>query len=89
MWDSLTLPSPHVWVANMEVEIGMRRKGVASDLLDAIGKYATDWSDHIGEKVPLVLTVDNDNGGAIRLYEKAGFEYIGKNDDSGTMILWP
>ena len=89
MWDSVTLPSPHVFVANMSVDTIMRRKGVASELLDAIGKYATDWSDHIGEKVPLVLTVDNDNGGAIRLYEKVGFQYMGKNDDSGTMILWP
>ena len=89
MWDSVMLPSPHVFVANMLVETIMRRKGVASDLLDAIRKYATDWSEHIGEKVPLVLNVDNDNGGAIRLYEKAGFQYIGKKDDSGTMVLWP
>ena len=89
LWDSVMLPSPHVYVANMSVEIIMRRKGVASELLGAIRKYASDWSDHVGEKIPLVLTVDNGNDGAIRLYEKAGFQYMGKNDDSGTMILWP
>ena len=89
LWESVMLPSPHVYVANMSVEIIMRRKGVASELLGAIRKYASDWSDHVGEKIPLVLTVDNGNDGAIRLYEKAGFQYMGKNDDSGTMILWP
>jgi len=83
------IPSPHVYIANMSVDIIMRRKGVAIGLLSAIRRYAKTWSEEIDTRVPMILSVDNDNTGAIQLYEKFGFEYTGKNEDYGTMILWP
>ena len=85
---SVPIPSPHVYVSNMKVDEKMQRRGVAMALLSFVKEYAESWNEQLGEEVPLVLSVDSDNTGAIRLYEKFGFEYLDQNDVFCTMILW-
>jgi len=69
----------------------MQRKGVATELLSSVAKeYANSWSERMGaEKIPLVLSVDNDNVGAVTLYERAGFEYLEQNNVFCMMVRWP
>ena len=86
---SVPLPSPHVYLCNMYVDSKFRKRGVGTALLSAAGDYARNWSERLGEGVPLVLSVDNDNIGAVRLYEKGGFEYLEKNDVFCVMEKWP
>jgi len=38
-------------------------------------------------KIPIILSVDNDNLPAIKLYEKFGFQYLETNDEFRVMIL--
>lgn len=75
------LPFPHVFLANMKVDECMRRRGIASNLLSWVIAYA----EHQLDIETVVLDVDNDNLGAIQLYEKNGFEYIHKNSHFGFM----
>jgi len=82
---TVTIPSSHLYVANMRVGDTMQRRGIGMALLSSI----KDYVDTLGEdrNIPLVLSVDSDNLGAIQLYEKFGFEYLERNSDWGTMIL--
>jgi ribosomal protein S18 acetylase RimI-like enzyme len=81
---SVPIPSSHLYVANMRVGDNMQRRGIGMALLSCIRDYVNTLGE---ENIPLVLSVDNDNIGAIRLYEKFGFEYLERNSDWGTMIL--
>ena len=86
---SVPIPSPHIYVAYMRVDDKMRRRGVGIELLLAVKEYAKTWGEEMDENIPMVLSVDNDNVGAIRLYEMFGFEYLEKNDVFRVMIMWP
>ena len=73
---------PHVYLSNMEVADEKQRKGIGSKLLDAVNNYV-----HTSPGVEcIILSVYNDNAGAIALYEKYGFENLYKNSEYGTMI---
>ncbi len=82
---TVTLPSSHLYVANMRVGDSMRRRGIGMALLSSIKDYVSTLGED--KDIPLVLSVDSDNVGAIQLYEKFGFEYLERNSDWGTMIL--
>jgi len=84
---AVSLPSPHVYVANMSVDNKMQRRGIAMSLLQAIKVYTKSLSEELNEDIPIVLSVDNDNLPAIKLYEKFGFEYLETNDEFRVMIL--
>jgi ribosomal protein S18 acetylase RimI-like enzyme len=58
-----------------------RGKGVGAKLLDALlDRAGTEGYDTIS------LSVDRNNAGAIGLYERHGFERVGEEDDSVTML---
>ena len=88
-----------MYVANLKVDEGMRRRGVAAALLSSVISWneERDKNSHDDDdgttktktktKTPLVLSVDNDNAGAIRLYERFGFGYLERNDHYCVMIL--
>ena len=82
---TVTIPSSHLYVANMRVGGSMRRRGIGMALLSSIKDYVSTLGED--KDIPLVLSVDSDNVGAIQLYEKFGFEYLERNSDWGTMIL--
>lgn len=84
-----TIPSPHIYVANMRVHDKMRRKGVGKALLSSVLAHTISTKDRLNETIPLVLSVENDNLGAIQLYEQFGFEYFEKNKFFSLMMLWP
>ena len=81
------LPTPHVYVANMSVDEKMQRRGIAMALLQAVKVYTKSLSEELNEDIPIILSVDNDNVPAIKLYEKFGFEYLETNDEFRVMIL--
>jgi len=85
---SVPLPTPHVYAANMLVDVKMRRRGVGTALLSSVMEYANSWSDRMEEKIPIVLSVDHDNTGARAMYERAGFEYLEQNSVFCMMVLW-
>ena len=58
-----------------------RGRGVGSKLLDALLARAREAG-----YAALSLGVDRDNGGAIELYERHGFERVGETEDSVTML---
>jgi len=84
---SVRIPSPHVYIANMKVDDKFRRRGVGMALLSSVREYANSWTERMGEEIPLVLSADNDNTGAIRLYEKFGFAFLEQNDVFCMMTL--
>ena len=84
---TIQIPCPHVYLANMKVDETMRRKGVGTALLSAAREHATEWSEKMNEEVPLALSMDNENDGAIQLYEKFGFDYLETNDVFRVMVL--
>ena len=79
--------TPHLYVANMRVHDNMQRQGVGKALLSSVIAYANSLNEQIDETISLVLSVENDNLGAIQLYEQLGFEYIEKNKFFGLMLL--
>ena len=83
----MPLPTPHVYVANMGVDEKMQRRGIAMALLQAVKVYTKSLSEELNEDIPIILSVDNDNVPAIKLYEKFGFEYLETNDEFRVMIL--
>jgi ribosomal protein S18 acetylase RimI-like enzyme len=85
---SVTLPIPHVYIANMKVDTKIQRRGIAMSLLCAVTEYTKSWCEEINENdIPMVLSVDNDNLPAINLYEKYGFTYLEQNDVFRMMIM--
>lgn len=70
------LPSTHdlVYVANLRVHDKMQRLGVGKALMSSV----IAWNQQMHEEatMPLVLSVDNDNTAAIRLYKILGFDFI-------------
>lgn len=82
---SIAIPSTHLYIANMRVGDKMQRRGIGMALLSSIKEYVSTLGED--RNIPLVLSVDSDNFGAIQLYEKFGFEYLERNSDWGTMIL--
>ena len=84
---AVSLPSPHVYVANMSVDNKMQRKGIAMSLLQAVKVYTKSLIDELNEDIPIILSVENDNLPAIKLYEKFGFQYLETNDEFRVMIL--
>lgn len=87
------LPSTHdhVYVANLRVHDKMQRLGVGKALMSLV----IAWNQQMHEEatMPLVLSVDNDNTAAIRLYKKLGFVDLNtqemNTDDFRAMILQP
>ncbi len=84
----------HVYLANMSVDDRMRRKGVGTLLLNAVSEYArsmaTGDDNRNGDNdiVPLViLSVDNDNEGAIQFYQRHGYKFFDRNENFGSMYL--
>jgi len=73
----------HVYLANLRVDNKMRRRGIGSALLNAVITY-TKTQD--GPNL-ILLNVELDNLGAIQLYERSGFRFLGKTADFGTMYL--
>lgn len=63
-------------VGNICVDSEYRRRGIASILINEAISYLADK-----EVERLFLEVDSDNGGAISLYEKLGFEPIGRRNN--------
>lgn len=59
-------------IANVAVHPDLRRQGIARELMEVA-------IDHVRArgKESIILQVDVDNGGAIRLYEKLGFDSMG------------
>ena len=84
--DKDSIPSAHVYLANMRVHDEMRRRGVGLALISSVREYVDSWSVRMDEEIPCVLSVDNDNFGGIRLYERGGFSYLHGNDEYCTMI---
>ena len=83
---SVRMPAPHVYVADMLVHATARRRGVGGALLRAVSGYTRDWGEEMDEPVPMVLSVDSDNGAARSLYEQFGFSYLEKNDHFCVMV---
>lgn len=88
----LDIPFPHIYLASMRVHQSFRRTGIGRALLSSVVDYAKPFSPgkhvQIGTHLPIVLSVDNDNSGAVSMYEKFGFEYLEKNDIFSTMVFW-
>jgi ribosomal protein S18 acetylase RimI-like enzyme len=88
------LPSTHndyVYVANLRVHDKMQRLGVGKALMLSVIAWNQQMHDE-DARMPLVLSVDNDNTAAIRLYKKLGFTDINLEnnaDDFCTMMLQP
>ncbi|KAL7507607.1 hypothetical protein ACHAXN_010208 [Cyclotella atomus] len=82
---TVPISSTHMYVSNMRVGDNMQRRGIGMALLSYIKDYVSSLDED--KNIPLVLSVDSDNIGAIRLYEKFGFEYLERNNEWGTMIL--
>lgn len=74
---------PHVYLANMKVDENMRRQGVASDLLSTVRSYAESHGVEV-----ILLDVDNENVGAIKLYLHNGYQSIYKNDHYSIMARY-
>ena len=58
-----------------------RGKGIGAALLDALTERARAEGH-----AAISLSVDRENAGAIALYERYGFERVGEEDDSVTML---
>ena len=88
---SATIPSPHIYIANMRVHDKMRRQGVGKALLSSVVAHTLTLNEWVDEttSIPLVLSVENDNIGAIQLYRHFGFEFVEKNKFFGLMLLLP
>ena len=84
---SVPIPSPHVYVANMLVDDKMRRKGVGMALLSSVLQYTKSWNEKINDEIPIVLSVDSNNVGAIKLYEQFGCEVLERNDHFCMMVF--
>ena len=65
----------------------MLKLGVGTALISSV--IAWNQQMHEDATMPLVLSVDNDNTAAIRLYKKVGFMDLENNTDFCTMILQP
>mmetsp|Transcript_30059 Transcript_30059/g.71537 ORF Transcript_30059/g.71537 Transcript_30059/m.71537 type:complete len:276 (-) Transcript_30059:221-1048(-) len=83
---SVPMPAPHVYVADMLVHATARRLGVGGALLRAVSGYTRDWEVEMDERIPMVLSVDSDNGAARSLYEQFGFDYLEENDIFCVMV---
>ena len=88
------LPSTHndhVYVANLRVHDKMQRLGVGKALMLSVIAWNQQMHDE-DARMPLVLSVDNDNTAANQLYKKLGFIDINMEnnaDDFCTMMLQP
>ena len=60
---------PHIHMKNMDVDVDMRRKGIAKQLIEAVAEWGTSSTD----AELLTLEVKDSNEGAIKLYETCGF----------------
>jgi ribosomal protein S18 acetylase RimI-like enzyme len=69
----------------------MRRQGVGKALLSSVVAHTLTPNEWVDEttSIPLVLSVENDNIGAIQLYRHFGFEYVEKNKFFSLMLLLP
>jgi len=76
---------PQVYLKNLSVAKGHRRRGIASLLVEAVRDYAVDEA-----VFAVVLHVDCENIGAARLYEREGFEHDDEEEggEVGRMVLW-
>jgi ribosomal protein S18 acetylase RimI-like enzyme len=75
------LPWPHLYTKNLHVDSRMRRRGIALALVRANSAYARERGMQ-----NMILTVDpNNETGAIQLYEREGFRFMGGTDE-GVMI---
>ena len=85
---AVKMPYPHLYLANMRVHDLLRRRGIGQGLLSFAVEYAKTLSSKNENNIPLVLTVDNDNTGAVSMYEKFGFEYIERKGNFCMMVFW-
>ena len=60
---------PHIHLKNMDVDMDLRRRGIASKLIEAV----EEWGQSSTDAELLTLEVKNSNEAAIKLYEKCGF----------------
>jgi ribosomal protein S18 acetylase RimI-like enzyme len=75
------LPWPHLYTKNLHVDSRMRRRGIALALVRANSAYACK-----SDMKNMILTVDpNNETGAIQLYEREGFRFMGGTVE-GVMI---
>ena len=73
--DAIGLPAPKLaLVARLFVAVDARRGGLARDLLDCAAQAASD------EGLQAVLEVDAAAAGAVALYERAGWRFVGSGE---------
>ena len=83
---AVQIPFVHIYLSNMKVCESLQRKGIGTGLLAAVVEYSRELSSGQRDNIPIVLSVDTDNAGAVNLYENFGFEYMEKNDMFSIMI---
>jgi RimJ/RimL family protein N-acetyltransferase len=81
-FEDVDLSLPYVCLKNLRVDERMQRQGIASCLVQAVKDYAKK----IEAVDVVILQVDQNNDGAIRLYENHGFEYQKMVDDDIRMV---
>lgn len=73
----------HVYLSNLSVHETQRRQGIGTKLLSAVASYAGT----IENVCAVLLDVDIENSGAIRMYEEFGFVWLYRNEKMGTMFI--
>ena len=84
---AVQIPFAHIYMSNMKVHNSLQRRGIGTALLAAVVEHAKELSSDQCDNIPIVLSVDTDNTGAVHMYENFGFEYMEKNDMFSIMIF--
>jgi len=76
---------PQAYLKNLLVDPSYRRQGIAAALVGAVRDYAVAEGASV-----VVLHVDRENVGAVRLYMGAGFRFDeeGEGGEEGRMVAW-
>lgn len=77
------IPWPHVSLKNLNVHTDFRRQGLASALVNQVKQYAEKEAINA-----IVLEVECDNHGAVRLYLKEGFKFVQNVSDFGGEMVY-
>lgn len=77
--DCFPLPSPYVYLADLEVHVSMREKGVGTALVSEVVEFANAQISMSGSGV--MLNVDSHNESAIRIYQRGGFHLLDYNGE--------
>lgn len=81
--ESSSLPS-HVYLSNLRVDDQMQGHGLGAALMAAVTSHVTSTQTTLTSMI--LLTVQNDNHSAIRIYRREGYGYLEKNDVFGRMF---